>query len=690
VSKFHSFGPFIQPGNLAVDDKMHLGGKGAGLVRMSSMGIPVPPGFTIPTPFCAAFEKAALDKGGFIDSLMKDVHEHMQEVEAALGYAPLVSVRSGAPVSMPGMMDTILNVGLTNATMDAWKARIGERAALDSYRRLIQMLGCTAYGVDHSLFEAELVAARTAAKVAADNQLNPVQLVALIAKYLTIFHKQTGSTFPDTVEAQLHASIGAVFASWHNERAVIYRKMNGIDASMGTAVTVQAMVFGNMNDNSGSGVLFSRNPSTGVNELYGEFLPNAQGEDVVAGIRTPLQLIDMQPLWPEVLDQLNDIACKLEGEYADMVDLEFTVQDKVLYLLQCRPGKRGAMAAFRIARDLEHETVIDKKTAISRLSSREYKLTRQPVVDPKFKVAPVATGLFGSTGVAVGKPVYTAAAAIDCKEPCILVTHETDPDDVGGMYAAKGVLTATGGQTSHAAVVARGMNKPCVVGCIGIVELIKKSQAKMVTIDGATGQVWLDVVVPVVDNSADEAVAEIVSWIVKSDVSPVCKIPSSGPAIVQVADWKMEQLNIMALMSHPDPSQLTLDFRAATQISCEEDEPLASLYGDVAPIGTPDLRWLLKAIEGLGSAMSGLTVIGAPSSEKMKKAGVIFLARPVSTLVDMLDGGDMAVSPAFSAVLEMAVYDKIAGLLKDAGKEIKATVPVYGLPAEYQVFKALS
>lgn len=701
MSKFFAFGKSTTKKTAA--DAVLLGGKGAGLVKMSGMGIPVPPGFTIPTTFCNDYmaELSPAAVAAFIDGLVPDVGEEMAALQDAMGYAPLVSVRSGAPVSMPGMMDTILNVGLTTGTLAFWKTKIGAKAALDSYRRLIQMLGATAYGVPSGTFDELLEAAKAIEFAKSDKDLSVKALTALIKKYKSAFQAVAQCEFPDTVEDQLKASIAAVFNSWTNERAVTYRKLNNIDKAMGTAVTVQVMVFGNLNDNSGSGVLFSRSPATGEDQMFGEFLANAQGEDVVAGIRTPLALADMAACWPKVLDQLCTLAAKLEEEYLDMVDMEFTVQDKKLYILQCRAGKRGATAAFVIARDLAKAGVISKKTAIKRLSSKEYKLTKQPVVDPNFKVAPHAVGLFGSAGVAVGVPVFSSAAAINCTVPCILVTKETDPDDIGGMNAAKGILTATGGQTSHAAVVARGMNKPCVVGCLGVVDAIVVAGIKKVTMDGATGNVWFDVDVPVVDNSENEAVAEIVSWIVKEApvneavFTTMASAPKDKAVTVMVGDWEYGSPtttdDLKKLYLHPDKSLVTLDFRVAQSDADAGDASLLSLYPNAGKSKTKKIG-VTDWIAARAATLKGITLMGIPKSMGFDKVGFTVKYPTVEVLSEMLDGGEITIGPALATELGSESVEKITALLAAAGKPVVSPTFMGGVPAhpaEYQVFKAL-
>jgi pyruvate,orthophosphate dikinase len=682
-------------------DKNTLGGKGAGLVAMSLRGVPVPPGFTIPTSVSNEYREAdGLGEINIMKAVMSDVLANMEWLEAGLCYAPLVSVRSGAPVSMPGMMDTILNVGLTSGTFAFWEKKIGKRATLDTQRRLIQMLGSTAFGVPHEVFEEELAKVKKAYKKDEDSKLPVVALEKLVAAYNQKFKAVTQQEFPDTVEGQLEPAIKAVFNSWGNERAKTYRALNNIDAATGTACTVQTMVFGNMNNDSGSGVLFSRDGSTGDNAIMGEFLVNAQGEDVVAGIRTPQQLIEMQVLWPEVLTQLAEITTALEADAKDMVDVEFTVQDKVLYILQCRTGKRTAVAAFKIARDLVDEEVITKEEALKRLTKEQYKLTKRPVIDPKFKTKPNVSGLFGSVGLAYGKVVFTSAAALECTEPCILVTQETSPDDVGGMAAAKGVLTATGGQTSHAAVVARGMDKPCVVGCIGVVELIKEAGCEYLTIDGSTGNVWFGVNVPVVDSAANEDVAEVTKWVVGSKkITPHATSMigfkndgGKGPVHLSLAEWTDATPGLysecQALLSYEYKKEIIFDLRTQGDFKISGDGPLLSLYASVNEVEAEPamVNWLVQRKQNF----AGATVIGV-SAPQRERLGPFFnyVGMKANTISDLLDGGELIISEALSNKMTNEEFVKLTTMMDAAGK--KVTTPILGMPvpAEYQVLQAL-
>ncbi len=585
------------PGTDAEAKKI-LGGKGAGLVKMCRAEMPVPPGFTITTEVCNQyrdlqddFPGSAPAKEQFLDGLMAEVVDQDKWLRGEIGFTPLVSVRSGAPISMPGMMDTILNVGLTDKTLEAWSQRIGHRAALDSYRRLIQMLGATAYNVPMVLFDEHLEDIKEIASVTEDKDLSEADLVALIERYKMVFQAVTQQEFPQTREEQLRAATRAVFDSWMNERAVEYRKINKIDEAMGTAVNIQAMVFGNMGDDSGSGVGFTRDPSTGEKTFMGEYLTNAQGEDVVAGIRTPEKLdIGLaeadaaKNMWKL---ELLDLCLKLEAMYDDMVDLEFTVQQGKLWLLQSRSGKRSARAAFKIAVDLVDEGVISKGTALSRLTAEQFKIVRRPTIDPKFTEAPNNIGIPACPGVVTGVPVFSAADAINCTAPCILVTHETTPDDIAGMNAAVGILTQTGGATSHAAVVARAMDKACIVGCTTLdVDAVKQMGLKKLTIDGSTGNVWFDTDVPVIDSSDAPEVKTAMGWCL--DVMGCCEaspvdMGDDRPHTIMAASWwgnvDVLQAVLDGIAELPIRSHITLDLRAPRDFVPACDAVLVNCFG---------------------------------------------------------------------------------------------------------------
>jgi len=526
----------------AASMKNLLGGKGANLGEMSSLGLPVPPGFTITTEVCTFYY--ANDRQ-YPQDLGAQVEASMQAVEAELGMRfgdpvrPLLcSVRSGAPVSMPGMMDTVLNLGLNDETvLGLAEAAADERFAYDSYRRFIQMYGDVVLGVDHYLFEEALEAAKEEAGCRFDNELDALALKKLVESYKSIVRKDTGKPFPTDPREQLWGAIGAVFGSWNTARAVTYRRLHDIRSDMGTAVTVQAMVFGNMGDDCATGVAFTRNPSTGEKAVYGEFLVNAQGEDVVAGIRTPQPLsramaeggsgdagASMETLQPRSYQELVAVFDKLEAHYRDMQDIEFTIQQSKLYVLQTRAGKRTAPAALKIAVDMAAERLISEEEAIRRVEPASLDQLLHPTLDPAANADVIAKGLPASPGAASGKIVFTADDALrlaQAGEDVILVRVETSPDDIHGMHAARGILTSRGGMTSHAAVVARGMGKACICGAGELVISHAErtvtvrgrtlAEGDWLTIDGAAGVVMAGRV-PTVDPVLSGDFAKLMVW----------------------------------------------------------------------------------------------------------------------------------------------------------------------------------
>ena len=485
-----------------------LGGKGANLAEMTSLGIPVPAGFTISTETGRLYHE---NSNRYPDGLDEQIDENLRKLEVAMDAKfgdtenpLLLSVRSGAAVSMPGMMDTILNLGLNDDAVKGLTAKSGnERFAYDAYRRFVQMFGDVVLGVEHDAFEHLLEAKKAAKGVELDTELDANDLAELVSEFKALVKEETGSDFPDDPRQQLDMARDAVFESSNNERATIYRRLNNISEELGrTAVNVQAMVFGNMGETSGTGVAFTRDPSTGENSFYGEFLMNAQGEDVVAGIRTPLPIDELQGVMPQAYEQLTGIGETLESHYRDMQDVEFTIQDRHLYMLQTRSGKRTGAAAVRTAVEMVNEGLIDKATALTRIPPDDLEQLLHPMIDPEVAVESIAKGLPASPGAAVGKVVFTADRAEELVaegEKVILVRTETSPEDIGGMHAAEGILTARGGMTSHAAVVARGMGKCCVAGCsdITVNEGSKEFQAgdlrltegDYITLNGSTGEV---------------------------------------------------------------------------------------------------------------------------------------------------------------------------------------------------------
>ena len=472
--------------------KQLLGGKGANLAEMCSLGLPVPPGFTITTETCAMFYKLGRK---YPRELAGQIDENIKKLEKATGKTfgrganpLLVSVRSGAAVSMPGMMDTVLNLGLNDETLPAMIALTGnERFVWDAYRRFMQMFGDVVLDMEHEHFEHALQSVKDARGVKLDTDLDVDGLRDVVAGYKKVY-KQDGKAFPQDARQQLQAAADAVFGSWNNSRAVKYRELNDIRGLLGTAVNIQAMVFGNMGDTSGTGVAFTRDASTGKNIFYGEYLMNAQGEDVVAGIRTPLPIATLAKVDKKSYKQLVAIRKKLENHYCDMQDIEFTIEQGKLYMLQTRTGKRTAAAAVKIAVDMVKEGLISEKEAVLRVDPKALDQLLHPTFDPKSEKAAdqIAKGLPASPGAATGTIVFSAEdaeVAADLGQSVILCRIETSPEDIGGMNAAKGILTSRGGMTSHAAVVARGMGKCCVAGCDGVVMNYK---AKTLTAGGKT------------------------------------------------------------------------------------------------------------------------------------------------------------------------------------------------------------
>jgi len=525
----YSFGGGKADGNGKMKDV--LGGKGAGLAEMTNAGLPVPPGFTIQTEACREYMRGGLSP---------DVDQQMEEALAALealqgqklgsGENPLlVSVRSGAKFSMPGMMDTILNLGLNDESVKALAKRSNNpRFAADSYRRLIQMFGNVVLDIEKRAFDEVFDAKKKQKKAQMDTELDAKALQEVIAEYKKVVKKHAKRDFPQDPHEQLVMARDAVFRSWQNDRAKHYRRINNIDDMLGTAVNVQAMVFGNLGETSGTGVGFTRNPATGTREFYGEFLMNAQGEDVVAGIRTPVEISELKKILPDVYNQLHDITTRLEKHYKDMQDFEFTIQDGKLYMLQTRNGKRTGLAAVRVALQMVDEGLITKEEAIFRVEPNQLYDFLVPRLDEKStKVEVLATGLPASPGAAVGQIVFTADAAVeavqrDSKTSVILVRGETTPEDIHGMEVAKGILTSRGGMTSHAAVVTRGMGKCCVAGA-GDVDVNEKARVMKVkgqtfkegdwiSLDGTTGRVIKGKLNTIPPNADDPELQKFMDW----------------------------------------------------------------------------------------------------------------------------------------------------------------------------------
>ena len=512
------------------DMKQLLGGKGANLAEMTNLGVPVPPGFTITTEVCRKFYELG---NRWPDGLETELKQKVVWLEQILGKGfgdvknpLLVSVRSGAAVSMPGMMDTILNLGLNDRTVEGLIVKTDNpRFAYDAYRRFIQMFGNVVLDVEHKRFEEILTKHRFAEGVSTDAELSAQSLKALVAEYKALIQEVKRMEFPSDPQEQLRLAINAVFSSWNNERAKIYRRLHNISDSLGTAVTVQSMVFGNMGSQSLTGVCFTRDPGTGENVFYGEYLINAQGEDVVAGIRTPKPIAQMKREFPKIYQQLYGIGQHLEKYFKEVQDLEFTVEESHLYMLQARTGKRTARAAVGIVTDFVDEGLIGRDDALLRINPDQIDQLLHPAISPEAKPQVIAKGLPASPGAAVGKVVFNAQRAVELSkeatEPVLLVREETSPEDIEGMAVSQGILTARGGMTSHAAVVGRGMGKCCVVGCSDITvredegyfkagDVVVK-ELDYLTLNGTTGEVILGEV-PLVQPQLTASFRKLLEW----------------------------------------------------------------------------------------------------------------------------------------------------------------------------------
>jgi len=605
-----------------------LGGKGAGLAEMTKIGLPVPAGFTITTEVCDLYYKNGKK---YPDGLKDEVERHLKRLEKVAGKKLgdpkdplLVSVRSGAAISMPGMMETILNLGLTDASVEGLVSKTGNRRfALDAYRRFIMMYGSTAMGIEREEFDEAFHAVKESrtrkrlgikagAKVG-DTDVNEEELAELIRNFKALYKKHIKSEFPQDPIVQLWGAVGAVFGSWMADKAVTYRKVEKIQGVRGTAVNIVQMVFGNKGDTSGTGVCFTRDPNTGENLFYGDYLINAQGEDVVAGIRTPIRLSDFARKDPKAYKQLLDVRKTLEKHYKDMQDLEFTVEEGKLYMLQCRTGKRSPAAAFKIAVDLVTEKLITKEEAIARIKTSDIEGVFYPGIDKSqtkhLKDAFLVEGIPAVPGAATGKIAFSAAKAeaqAADGEKVILVRKETSPEDVGGMHAAQGILTATGGKTSHAAVVARGWGKSCIVGCEKInIDYEKKTMAAgsavlkegdYITLDGSTGSVYKGEL-KLVKAEPPEAYNTIMGWVDKIrtikvrtnadtpyDAENARKLGAEGIGLCRTEHMFFDsEARILAIRE---------------MIIAEEVEARKKALAKLLPFQTEDFRGIFKAMDG--------------------------------------------------------------------------------------------
>jgi len=584
-----------------------LGGKGSNLAEMTQIGLNVPPGYTVTTEACLEY----LEEGEMTDEIKEQMKEYMRKLEEQMGQRfgdpedpLLVSVRSGAAVSMPGMMDTILNLGLNEETLEGLIKKTDERFAYDSYRRFINMFGEVVRGIPHNEFEKIMDEVKEKRNADQDVDLDAEGMKEVTEKY-----KELAGDIPTDPWEQLVEATKAVFGSWDNERAVRYRNLNDLPHDMGTAVNVQAMVFGNTGETSGSGVAFTRDPSTGENKVYGEFLKNAQGEDVVAGIRTPLDISDLKDMWPEIYEELEEVCKTLEEEYKDMQDLEFTVEDKELYILQTRTGKRTPNAAVKIAHDMHEEGIISKKVALLRVEGDQVEKILHKRIDPNAEVEKLTQGLNASPGAASGKVIFdTDEAESRAKdgESVVLVRPETTPEDIHGLAAAEGVLTSRGGMTSHAAVVARGMGKPCVAGAEEIdidlgegyfeVDGQKIEKGDIITIDGTTGDVILGEA-PLIEPEFTEEFENLLEWaddIRKMGVWTNADTPKDAEKAIEFGAEGVGLCRTEHMFFEPE----RLDVMQEMIIS-EDDEERKKALDQLLPMQKKDFKELFRVMDGL-------------------------------------------------------------------------------------------
>lgn len=649
-----------------------LGGKGYGLNQMMLSGVPVPPGYIITTEACREYMQdpemmMALIKKEVIPTIKKGLTKEF-------GYMPLVSVRSGAKFSMPGMMDTILNVGLTpdNAGV-VWSKRLPGKCVEDSLKRLIEMYGSVVNGIERKKFEGRTSAERW------------------------VFYKaEVGEEFPDADE-QLYGAIEAVFKSWNNDRAKTYRKLNKLSNDLGTAVVVQAMVFGNMNDKSGTGVAFSRDYSTGENVLVGDWLINGQGEDVVAGIRNTTPLSQMAIDLPSVATKLFKIIAALEKKERDMVDVEFTVQDGELYILQVRAGKRTAQAAVKIACDMVDEGMISIDEGIARVTFKQFLAASRPSIPLPWKAKNPAhgVGIPASNGCASGVAVFSSTSAVNCKEPCILIAEETTPDDIAGMNAAMGILTSTGGATSHAAVVARGMDKVCVVGCTDLSRSSGKwflkgkvskviTEGTKITIDGSTGEIWIDAEVPV-EGGAGNGLSSKMMGLLEAKYGYYRTVTTldelNGAKRILLATYLLDRnhganLEKVAhdMFSALGNREVVIDLRSVQAVVREADSPIEFMWGAFhkeSEVVDLKIKALIEAkpkkvkVLGIGLQADQITTL--------KEHGFEVIPH-VTSISNLLDVNGVCM-PDFDK-LEKAAPEKdilkIVSLKKKAGEEIRS------------------
>jgi len=712
------------------DMKDLLGGKGAGLAEMTNIGIPVPPGFTITTEACIYYHQ---HDGHYPPGLEEEIEENMKKLEEVMGKKfgdadnpLLVSVRSGAKISMPGMMDTVLNLGLNNHTVEGLAKKTNNpRMAYDAYRRFIQMFSNVVLGVKHHDFEFILNEVKDEEGVKLDTELSVDGLRNVIARYLSMLREVEQIHFPQEPKEQLRMAINAVFESWDTPRAVTYRKLYNIPDDLGTGVNVQAMVFGNMGETSATGVAFTRNPSTGEKKFYGEFLTNAQGEDVVAGIRTPRDISELENLLPNSYKQLVEIYQTLERHYRDMQDIEFTIEDDKLYMLQTRTGNRTAQASVKIAVDMVKEGIITKEEAIMRIEPKALDQLLHRHIDDKVKVEVLATGLAASPGAACGMVVFTpddACQWVAEGKKVILVRNETSPDDIHGMAVAEGILTARGGMTSHAAVVARGMGKCCVVGCeaINVDEHARKFEVKdktikegdFITLDGTTGRVILGQ-----------------APTVEPEMSP------EGKTLLQWAD-EIKRLGVRTNADDPKSASIAREFGAQgiglcrtehmffaedrlpimqEMILAKDEKERRTALDKLLPMQKEDFKGIFKAMDGLPvtirlldpplheflpkheELLVELTTLKATNGDKDKIKEIEELLHKVESLREVnpmlgLRGCRLGINyPEISEMQTRAIFEAACELTKEGYKVLpEVMIPLVGTVKELKLQREIT
>jgi len=716
----------FEEGNAGMRDL--LGGKGAGLAEMTNLGLPVPPGFIITTEACNEYSA----KGEFPAGLEEQIQDALSALEKKVGKALgdkknplLLSVRSGAKISMPGMMDTVLNLGLNDETVKALAAATGnERFALDCYRRFIQMYSDIVLHVEFYRFENVLEKYKKKYRVQYDHELKPEHLKEIIREYKDIVKEQTKQDFPQDPNEQLRRAVIAVFESWNNPRAKVYRKVNKIPDDLGTAVNVQAMVFGNMGNNCGTGVAFTRDPATGENVVFGEYLINAQGEDVVAGIRTPQPISKLKEEMPETYEQFINTCSLLEKHYKDMQDIEFTIENGKLYILQTRSGKRTAAAAVKVAVDMVKEGLISKEEAILRVDPDQLNQVLHKRLDPKADFQVVATGLPASPGAASGKAIFDANEAERLGnegEKVILVRLETTPDDIHGVVVAQGVLTSRGGMTSHAAVVARGMGKPCVCGCEALnidykekkmtVGDLEVKEGDVITIDGSTGQVIFGEV-PLVSPEMTEELRLLLEWadeIRKLGVRANADTPADAQRAREFGATGIGLCRTEHMFMAQDRLPIV-----QTMIMAKSQEERQEALDKLLPMQQGDFYGILKAMDGLpviirlldpplheflpnvgelSLEIQRLQLTNGDPAEISKKQAMLEKARSLQEMNPMLGhrGCRLALpTPEVYAMQVRAIVQAVAQLKKEGyNPHAEIMIPLVMSPEELEILRQL-